>query len=172
MTNQIADKCFDESDSRYFEPRQKCIGVTQWLFNWVNLQYGLQKPQIHFHYYFAYFFVWFYLFKKTNSKRQINNNFVMWLSLTVKWRLLARKFQKRYSFMWSTWYLRMIRIARILHSWYSFKKMGFLKLFSFFKLNLSFEDDVIKKFDMTFRCDTFYVDSKVLIAFVLAREEC
>ena len=52
------------------------------------------------------------------------------------------------------------------------KKMGFLKLFSFFKLNLSFEDDVIKKFDMTFRCDTFYVDSKVLIAFVLAREEC
>ena len=92
MTNQIADNCFDQSDSRYFEPRQKCIGVTQWLFNWVNLQYGLQKPQIHFHYYFAYFFVWFYLFKKTNSKRQINNNFVMWLSLTVKWRLLARKF--------------------------------------------------------------------------------
>ena len=66
----------------------------------------------------------------------------------------------------------MIRIARILHLWYSFKKMGFLKLFSIFKLNLSFEDDVIKKFDMTFRCDTFYVDSKVLIAFVLAREEC
>lgn len=66
----------------------------------------------------------------------------------------------------------MIRTARILHSWYSFKKMGFLKFFSFFKLNLSFEDDVIKKFDMTFRCDTFYVDSKILIAFVLAREEC